>query len=113
MPVGQEETMVCRILWGKLRPGKWDEYERFYNEVVVPGTAKMPGFRGRQLLRSSENPDEGISLTFWETTKEMEQYVASETRANIAKGAENMYTGEYWVKDFEVKSLSLLSLGNV
>jgi heme-degrading monooxygenase HmoA len=113
MPVRQEETMFCRILWGKLRPGKWDEYERFYNEVVVPGTAKMPGFRGRQLLRSSENPDEGISLTFWETTQEMEQYVASETRANIAKGAENMYTGEYWVKDFEVKSLSLLSLGNV
>lgn len=105
--------MICRIFWGKLRLGKWTEYERYYNEVVVPATAKMPGFRGRQLLRSSENPDEGISLTFWETKQDMEQYVRSQARADIAKGAESMYTGEYWVKDFEVKSLSLLSLGNV
>ena len=65
--------MVCRIFWGKLRLGKWAEYERYYNEVVVPGTAKMHGFRGRQLLRSSENPDEGISLTFWETKQDMEK----------------------------------------
>ncbi len=105
--------MICRIFWGKLRLGMWTEYERYYNEVVVPATAKMPGFRGRQLLRSSENPDEGISLTFWETKQDMEQYIRSQARADIAKGAESMYTGEYWVKDFEVKSLSLLSLGNV
>lgn len=109
----QEENMVCRIFWGKLRLGKWAEYERYYNEVVVPATANMQGFRGRQLLRSSENPDEGVSLTFWETQEDMQRYVASEARADIAKGASNMYTGEYWVKDFEVKSLSLLSLGNV
>lgn len=105
--------MVCRIFWGKLRLGKWAEYERYYNDVVVPATANMPGFRGRQLLQSSENPDEGVSLTFWETKQDMEQYVASQARANMVKGAENLYTGEYWVKDFEVKSLSLLSLGSV
>ncbi len=105
--------MVCRIFWGKLRLGKWAEYEQYYNDVVVPATANMPGFRGRQLLQSSENPDEGVSLTFWETKQDMEQYVASQARANMVKGAENLYTGEYWVKDFEVKSLSLLSLGSV
>ncbi len=105
--------MVCRIFWGKLRLGKWAEYEHYYNEVVVPATANMQGFRGRQLLRSSENPDEGISLTYWETQEDMQRYVASEARADIANGASGMYTGEYWVKDFEVKSLSLLSLGNV
>jgi heme-degrading monooxygenase HmoA len=105
--------MVCRIFWGKLRLGKWAEYERYYNDVVVPGTAKMQGFRGRQLLRSSENPDEGISLTYWETKEDMERYVASEHRANLAKEAESLYTGEYWVKEFEVTSLSLLSLGNI
>ena len=105
--------MVCRMFWGRLRLGKWDEYERYYNEVVVPGTSKMPGFRGRQLLRSSENPDEGISLTFWETKEDRENYVASEHRANLVKEAESLYTGEYWVKEFDVTSLSLLSLGNI
>lgn len=105
--------MYCRILWGKLQLGKWAEYERYYNEVVVPATANMQGFRGRQLLRSSENPDEGVSLTFWDTKEDMQNWIASQTRTDIAKGASSMYTGEYWVKDFEVKSLSLLSLGNV
>ncbi|MFQ5851165.1 MAG: antibiotic biosynthesis monooxygenase family protein [Candidatus Binatia bacterium] len=105
--------MVVRIFWGKLMLGKWDEYERYYNETVVPNTAKMKGFRGRQLLRSKEDPDEGISLTFWETNQDLENYVKSPERQKGAREAENLYTGEYWVKHFEVKSLSLLSLGNV
>ncbi len=63
--------MVVRMFWGKLRLGKWEEYERYYNETVVPTTAKMEGFRGRQLLRSLENPDEGISLTFWENSQDL------------------------------------------
>ena len=67
--------MVVRMFWGKLRLGKWEEYERYYNETVVPTTAKMKGFRGRQLLRSLENPDKGISLTFWENSQDLVNYV--------------------------------------
>ncbi len=48
--------MVVRMFWGKLRMGKWEEYERYYNETVVPTTPRMGRFRGRQLLRSLENP---------------------------------------------------------
>ncbi len=67
--------MVVRMFWGKLRLGKWEEYERYYNATVVPTTAKMEGFRSRQLLQSLENPDERISLTFWENSQDLVNYV--------------------------------------
>ena len=105
--------MVCRIFWGKLRLGKWTEYERYYNEVVVPATAEHAGFSRPPTapqLRESGRRDLPHLL---ETKEDMQNYITSPARANIAKGAEGMYTGEYWVKDFEVTSLSLLSLGNV
>ena len=59
--------------WGMLRLGNREEYERYYNETEVPTTAKMERFRGRQLLRSLENPDEGILLTFWENSQDLEK----------------------------------------
>ena len=105
--------MVVRMFWGKLKPESWDAYERHYNERVVPATAKLPGFRGRQLLRSLENPDEGTSLTFWETMEDMENYVKSPEWQKAAGQARDLYTGEYSIHTYEVRALSLLSLGNV
>ncbi len=105
--------MVVRMFWGKLRMGKWEEYERYYNETVVPTTPRMERFRGRQLLRRLENPDEGISLTFWENSQDLEKYARSPKRQKVARASESLYTGEYWVKHYEVRSLSLLSLGIV
>lgn len=27
--------MYIRMVWGKLRPGSWEEYERYYHERLV------------------------------------------------------------------------------
>ena len=51
--------MFARVLSSKVKPGMWDDYERYYNEKVVPPTQKMKGFRERRLLRTLESPDEG------------------------------------------------------
>ena len=59
--------MFARILTGKVKSGMWNDYERYYNETVVPPTQKMKGFRERRLLRSLENPDEAVSICVWET----------------------------------------------
>ena len=61
--------MYIRMVWGKLRPGAWGEYERHYHERVA-GAGNVKGLKERQLLRSTEDPDEGISLVFgipWKT----------------------------------------------
>jgi len=97
--------MYARVLWGKLRLGKWDEYEAHYKDTVVPASRRMQGFKGRRLLRSLQNPDEGLTVSFWDTKGDMDAYVASAERQSIAQRADELYTGEYWVKEFEIRSV--------
>ena len=96
--------MYARVLWGKIKMGMWDEYEQYYDQKIISSTDGVKGFSGRRLLRSVENPDEGISISLWETKEDMENYVKSPQRQELARGAEKWYAGEYWVKHFEVKS---------
>jgi len=56
----------------------------------------------RQLLRSTEDPDEGVSVSIWDTLEDMRSYETGEFRQKIAQEVENLYRGEYWVKHFEV-----------
>ena len=35
--------MYVRMFWGRVKAGKWDEYERFYNEKV---SASVPTHEG-------------------------------------------------------------------
>ena len=94
--------MYVRMVWGKLRPGTWGDYEHHYNERVSTGNNDIPGLRERQLLRSTEDPDEGISLSIWESMEEMLNYERGEFRQKLAQEVEHLYRGEYWVKHFEV-----------
>ncbi len=95
--------MHALVAWGKLRLGTWDPYEHFYNERVVASTKGTKGLRERQLLRSTEDPDEGMSISFWDTQEDLMNYERSETRQIRAKEAEHLYRGEFWVKHFEVQ----------
>lgn len=95
--------MVARVLSCKVKPGMWDEYERYYNEKVVPPTQKMKGFRERRLLRSIDNPEEGVSISVWETREDLENYVRSIERQTIVREAEKLFAGGYSIRDFEIK----------
>jgi heme-degrading monooxygenase HmoA len=102
--------MFARVLRAKIKPGMWDDYERYYNEKVVPPTQKMKGFQERRLLRSLDNPDEGISICVWKTKEDLENYVKSIERQSIVLEAEKLFAGEYSVRDFEIK-ISTVHIG--
>ena len=95
--------MIARVLSAKIKPGMWDDYERYYNEQVVPPTQKMKGFRERRLLRSIDKPDEAVSICVWETREDLENYVRSIERQTIVREAEKLFAGQYSVSDFEIK----------
>ena len=103
--------MYVRMFWGRVKAGQWDEYERFYNEKVAPVSKHMNGFRGRALMRSTENPDEGASISLWETLEDLGNYERSPERQQIALGAEPLYAGEYWIRHFETENESWLFRG--
>lgn len=77
--------MYVRMSWGSLRPGGWDEYRRHHTERVVPESKGVQGLHRRQLLRITENPDEGISLSLWDTLDNLRNYERSETRRELPK----------------------------
>ena len=91
------------IAWGKLRLGTWDQYEKFYKERVEPTTDVVNGLRERQLLRSTEDPDEGMSFSVWDSQEDLLDYERSELRQSLAQEVEHLYRGEFWVKHFEVR----------
>ena len=96
--------MFVRMVWGKLHAGFWDQYERHYHQNVAGARVPITGLRERQLLRSTEDPDEGISVSIWETLENLRNHETGEFRQNAAREVEHLYRGEYWVKHFEVSS---------
>ena len=65
-------------------------------------TTSVDGLRQRLLLRSTEDPDEGLSLSVWDNEESLLTYERSELRRNMAQEVENLYRGEFWVKHFQV-----------
>lgn len=98
--------MYVRMVWGSLRAGSWSEYEHHYRERVSESATEVKGLQQRQLLRSSEDPDEGMSLSVWDTLEDLLNYERSEFRGNLAREVEHLYRGEYWVKHFEIMDSS-------
>ena len=96
--------MHVRMVWGRLKRGKWEEYEQYFNERIIGSTKRtVEGLQGRQLLRSSENLDEGISLSLWDSLEAMQHYEQSPQRQESVKSTEHLHVGDYWVKHFEVR----------
>lgn len=92
--------MILRMAWGKVQFGTWDEYEKIYKSQVEPTVNTVKGLAVRELLRSTEDPDEGISITLWETEEDLKNYEESELSRSLAKVAEHLYRGDYFVKRF-------------
>ena len=66
--------MFARVAWGKVKPGTWDDYERIYHEEILPATRDIKGLHLRELLRGTDDPDEGISLTLWDSRADLDAY---------------------------------------
>ena len=93
---------LVMMAWGKLRMGSWGQYEQFFRDRVEPTTGKVSGLRERRLLRSTEDPDEGISLSVWDSEKDLLDYERGTLRQELAQDLEGLYRGEFWVKHFRV-----------
>jgi heme-degrading monooxygenase HmoA len=105
--------MYLRMVWGRLKPGAWEGYERFFRERTIPQTRDFPGLSGRLLLRGIDGEEEGVSLTVWETQEDLENYESSDLRKSLAQEIQDNYatswsyiTGEYWVRTFEIRDVT-------
>lgn len=88
--------MIARVTWGRVQPGKWAEFEQAYRQVVLRGARDVPGLKGRMLLRSTSNPNEGFVISFWESAEALKHYEESEVFARgISPALRPYFSGEF------------------
>ena len=95
--------MFARISWGKIQSGKWDEFEAAFKAIVAKAGAQ-PGLKGRMLLRDTNDPDAGFTLSLWETEQDMRNYEGSETmKKQVLPAVEPFFIGQYSTTFVEVR----------
>ncbi len=101
--------MFVRMVWGHLRPGRWEEYEGYYREKVYPYNNKVDGLLSRSILRGIDGEDEAVSFSVWSSEADLAAYETSNLRKQFADDIQKNFatswsyiTGEYWVRTFEV-----------
>jgi heme-degrading monooxygenase HmoA len=99
--------MHARITWGAVKPGHWEAYEEAYRRELV--AAERPdGLRGRLLLRDTDEPDSGGTVSLWETEADLRAYEAGELRARVLPVLEEHFSGEFHTHCCEVRHLGLV-----
>ena len=100
--------MIMRVTWGKIRPGKWDEYEKLWN-AHARETADTPGLQGRWLLRDTETEGAGYSLSLWDDAGAFDAYTAAGGTRNTEQMA-GCFVGQYVTNVCEVRGSELTGL---
>ena len=86
--------MMMRITWGKLRAGRWQEYEQAYRATVAD--TAVPGLRGRWLAQDVQDPDGGFAVSVWDSLEAMQAYEQSAVfRQEIQPTLQPFFVGEY------------------
>ncbi len=69
--------MFMRILQINVNTFMLEQFREFYENAVIPELQKLPGCLYAGLNRSGSNPEEFISLTFWDAPERAENYEKS------------------------------------
>lgn len=94
--------MEMRIIRGKVKPGKWAEYESAY-KAVTSSTGAFPGLKARWLVRDKAEPDWGYSISVWESAEALHSYEKSDLLNKVVTPAlKQFFAGEYTTSHCEV-----------
>ena len=94
--------MYMRIVWGKIVPGKWNEFENAFKAAMqVRGEPK--GLKHHWLARDQNDANAGYSITMWDSEQDMKQFWDSEKRKQVMAPLEPFYVNQFTTTNCEVK----------
>lgn len=70
--------MFMRLVQLKIKLEHAQILQEFYRQIVSPELQKMPGCIFAGVIQSASQPEEVVSMTFWETRQQAEAYTNSE-----------------------------------
>jgi len=66
-----------RLVSVKVHPGKLEEFKQIYIDEIIPALRIVKGCREAYLIESTENRIETISVTFWDSKQDADNYEKS------------------------------------
>lgn len=94
--------MYMRIVWGKILPGKWNEFEAaFEKAMAMRGEAK--GLINHWLARDQNDANAGYSITLWDSESDMKAFWDSQKRKDVMSSLEPFYVNQFTTTHCEVK----------
>jgi heme-degrading monooxygenase HmoA len=75
--------MFMRFVYLKINPEFSDMLPPFYNKMVLPELQKIPGCLFGGLVKKSENPEDYVSVTIWDSQDRAEAYEGGESYRKI------------------------------
>ncbi len=98
--------MYVRMTFFSVKDGKMPELRELYNKEVIPSHKQHKGVRFVHLLECLEDPNEGISVTAWDTKADLDAYEKSGDYDRLVGMFQNMYRHKPSLKSFEVTASS-------
>lgn len=84
-----------RLLTVKIQPGKMEECRRIYIEEIIPVLKTVKGCRYAFLMEGLEERNEAISITFWNSRRDIDEYEQSGLFEQLNNKLKHTYTGLY------------------
>lgn len=94
--------MFMRIVWGKILPGKWNEFEATF-KTAMAGRGELKGLQNHWLVRDQGDPNAGYSITLWASEEEMRAFWESPRRKEVMAPLEPFYVNQFTTTHCEVR----------
>lgn len=69
--------MYMRVVQANVNPQKITGFQKVYNKEIIPELQEVAGCLCARLMQSTENQDEFVSMTLWDTQEHVEAYEQS------------------------------------
>jgi hypothetical protein len=98
----KETAMFTRIVWGKVLPGKWGEYESAYKKSIA-ARGPVDGLLVQWLAQDERDPDAGYSVSIWECRDKMLTYVGSKPHKDMTSPLVPFFVNQYTATHCEIR----------
>jgi heme-degrading monooxygenase HmoA len=97
-----ESRMYMRIVWGKISPGKWNEFEMTFKAAMAK-RGELDGLVNHWLAHDQKDADAGYSITLWRSEADMLAFWESPRRKEVMAQLEPFYVNQYTTTHCEVR----------
>jgi heme-degrading monooxygenase HmoA len=93
-----------RISWGRIYPGRWNEFESAFHSVV---TTEVEGLIARWMVQATDGPDAVFGITLWSDRKHIDKWLNSDSYKEHFQAALSKYfVGSFSTSVCEVRFAS-------